>query len=320
MSLAAKFRQSLIVGLACLAAVAGSAPRAGAEPAAAAPVGAPAASVSRFADWGAPMRLGHPDPAARTDAQPLDLDPAAHRVRCRRWRAMADQLGETYAGYALRTTVIRRNCDGPVGSRREDAVWDWPWAVLAAGRAAPPRFHRAFGAWHVRCGVERWRHRCAAMAVVPSAQLGGDPSGPKSRSLVTHFVIDMVAGRESVLWRVFVPAASGSEAAVPAPAAGTRLAGVPVARDGNRWLRYRLNGKAVTQRFVACAQAGCIMESDLVKASDAATVLWDGAAIDVEIAPAEGESFGATIPGGGFREALRELIRLRREEHRSAGR
>jgi invasion protein IalB len=265
--------------------------------------------------WSAPMRLGHRpgQGVLREAAREAAHEKLQSLSRCNRWRAMARQLGESYAGHALRTSVIRRNCESLLGLRNEDAVWDWPWVGLTQGRLTPPRLHRTFATWQIRCGAAAFRHRCAATAVVPvSRQVEGEPSA--GASLLVHFVIDMIAGRESVLWRVFSPSDGEVSTDSAEPGVGTRYAARSVARDGTHVLRYRLSGREESVRFVTCAGPGCIMEADLVRSSETATRLWDGTSIDIEVAMGQSSVGQATIPGAGFREALRELVRLRREE------
>lgn len=259
----------------------------------------------------APMRLGLRAETWRAgEAQP-SLQPGANG-QCRRWRAMAQSLGESYAGYALRTSVVRRVCDGPLSERVDDA-WDWPWAGLVHGRLVPPRLHQTFGPWQIRCGAAGTRQRCAAVHVAPLS--GGLAAATDGRTVVTHFVIDMVAGRESVLWRMFVPSLA-AEADTANDRPGARLAGPVPMREDPRVIRYALGEETFRERYAACAPKGCIMEAALARGSRVATRLWDGASVELEVSLSADQTVLATLPERGFRAALRELVRLRQEEMR----
>lgn len=233
------------------------------------------------------------------------------RSDCRRWRAVAANLGETYAGHLLRQTVVRRQCKS-LEPDRGDEIWDWPWTSLNEGRVLPPRLHAAHGDWEIRCGDVGGRRRCALLnrSLVPHE---GKP-GPGDRAIVTHFVIDMIAGREILLWRLFVPAA-------PTMASAASMASGPT-RDaaGTRGeVHYRLGGPEYTETFPACTAAGCLMEARLRHAGDVATRLWEGKTIEVRIAPASGEALVLTLPAAGFRPGFKDLVRLRREEAHPGG-
>ena len=49
------------------------------------------------------MRLGFP--VDRWQAEPVSVKPLGRAERCRRWRATASSLGETFAGHTLRKTI-----------------------------------------------------------------------------------------------------------------------------------------------------------------------------------------------------------------------
>lgn len=250
-----------------------------------------------------PMRLGHP---MERWPSPRDQATAARRDtghRCQTWRRVAGRLGETYAGYKVRQDVVKKLC-GLAGHARA-RTWGWPWSGLANGQLLPPRSHRHSGQWQIRCGRGAWRRRCAALQIAPAAP-GRSPS-PGAPEVVTHFVIDTVAGRESLLWRVFIPADAG-RAPVRAERDRGRLA-------KPRQVRYWLGGRIVSLAFTTCAKAGCVVESGPQRSGDVASALSDGRAIELEARMPGGHVVMVDIPAEGFRGALHELMRLRRIEH-----
>ena len=276
--------------------------------------------------WPAAMRLGHrsePPPAAASD--PARTSRAS---QCRKWRSMAAHLGESFAGYTLRSSVLRRVCDGP--GEAADESWDWPWVGLKQGRLLPPRLQQTAGAWQIRCGFAGARQRCAAVHV--AAVSGGSPAPPDERpgelvaqTIIAHFVIDTIAGRESVLWRLYVASEPGAGAGVRADAnvgetGGVRVASAGPMRADRRSVTYVLGDALHEERFSACSERGCIMEAGPARASQVATALWDGAAVPASVTLASGGTVEVVLPGQGFRQALRELVRLRRDEARGARR
>jgi invasion protein IalB len=238
----------------------------------------------------------------------------AARNDCRRWRAAAASLGETYAGHLLRQTVVRRQCRSLDADRGEEA-WEWPWTSLDEGRVLPPRLHTTYGEWEIRCGSAGGRRRCALLNSSPVSP--DDALDPGDQAVVTHFVIDMIAGRETLLWRLFVPAAPVVNTAASAHA-GVDAKQKSVAR-GKGEVRYRLEESERIELFPACAAAGCLMEASLRHAGDVATRLWEGRSIDVRISLTSGAIADLTLPAVGFRAGLKELVRLRRDESRPAG-
>ena len=233
------------------------------------------------------------------------------RSECRRWRAAAASLGETYAGHLLRQTVVRRQCRSLEADRGEEP-WDWPWASLHEGRVLPPRLHAAQEAWEIRCGHAGGRRRCALLNHGQAPLHDG--LNPRDHGIVTHFVVDMVGGREALLWRLFVPA----PAAVPTVPATQIDAGVARSSVGRSRgeVRYRLEDGEHAELFPACAVAGCLMEASVRGAGDVATRLWEGRSIEVRISLGTGGPMTLTLPAAGFRAGLKELVRLRREESR----
>lgn len=237
------------------------------------------------------------------------------RSDCRRWRAAAATLGETYAGHRLRQTVVRRQCRSLEADRGEEA-WEWPWTSLDEGRRVlPPRLHTVYGDWEIRCGSAGGRRRCALLNRSPVPP--DDALDAGDQAVVTHFVIDMIAGRETLLWRLFVPSAAVLDTAASAHAGvDATLKSVGRGRGG---VRYRLEDAERTELFPACAAAGCLMEVSLRHAGDVATRLWEGRSIDVRISLTTGAVADLTLPAAGFRAGLKELVRLRRDEIRPVG-
>lgn len=217
---------------------------------------------------------------------------------CRRWQAAAASLGETYAGHRLRQTLRTRQCLS-LETERGEAAWEWPWSALHGGRVLPATVHAAQGEWEIRCSHVAGRRRCALLNVspTPGANLVG-------HVVVTHFVIDRVAGREALLWRLFAP----SEIQVTvgrSPESAGRSHGE---------VRYRLEDVERAEVFPACSPAGCLMEATSRHAGDVATRLWEGRSIDVSISMMPGGGISLTLPATGFRAGLKELVRLRRDE------
>ena len=247
--------------------------------------------------------------------------------QCRKWQSMALLLGETYAGYTLRHGVLDRLC-GDLGDKRLEDSWDWPWSGFASGRMAPPRMVRSIEAWDIRCGKAGARQRCTMLHSEPVPASDIPPSN--NHAVSSHFVIDMVAGRESVLWRVFVPAELLDIAASKQTTAGSLVpasdtAAAPTsARAFKGGIRYQIGTVEHVERFSKCAAAGCIMEANLLHAGEVATSLWDGNDVPLTIVqpPGQTSSRDAAIilPAHGFRAGLAELVRRRRDELRSARR
>jgi hypothetical protein len=262
----------------------------------------------------APGELGQSDLSGST----------VSKAQCRKWSAMARRLGETYAGHAVRQSVVRRVC-GLLGGERTGDIWDWPWNGLTQGHVVPPRPYRDFGAWEIRCGLGSYRRRCALLYTADAAR----PQPPKGeRQIVTHFVVDMVGGREILLWRMFVPnlvvetatpvntsraRADGNTTGTPVRIAGA-VAAVPVPLAA----RYVIDGIARQERFPACAAPGCLMEADMPSGGRVATELWEGRPVSVQVDGGTQPPQAVTLPANGFRAALKELIRLRHAENRRA--
>ncbi len=256
---------------------------------------------------GPPMRLGFPvDRWAQTDeagGARQDFE------RCRRWRTTLSGLGETFAGFTLRAAIADRYCALSVNSAASTR-WEWPWRGLEQGLALPPRALRQFGAWEVRCGEGRMRERCALVQ-----KLGDDGAS-------THFVIDRVAGREMLLWRLYLPLSGPARTGASARMGG---GSAPVGRashtnavsksDAAGRVKILLSGRAIARRFTVCGPQGCVLEISGKDAGAGATRLSDGLVVQAQ-ALLDGDSarYGLLIRARGFRDALRELGRLRRAE------
>lgn len=254
------------------------------------------------------MSLGHRQVVR---AVPLpELAPKRGKIvrSCRRWRILAAQLGETYAGHRLRETVLERQCGFHEDTAARTA-WSWPWSSLEGSDPLPPRLHRMYRAWEIRCTPAGERRRCAALTRIDQ------PDGQSE--IVAHIVIDVVAGRESVLWRLFVP--NHGERAQPAVARGT-VPGTTDRRLALGEVRYRLGASEVVDGFPACGAHGCLMEADLRRGAAVVSRLWDGRALDLDVRLAGAAPIQVTIPADGFRAAFGELLRLRREDIRGQGR
>lgn len=259
------------------------------------------------------MSLGHHREAFQV--QPPEVAPqrASVRYQCQRWKALAARLGETYAGHRLRETVLQRIC-GLSEEQASEAAWSWPWASLDRGDIEPPRSHRTFGAWEIKCGPLDERRRCAVLARLRPAAGEDD-----AKVILVHFVIDMVAGRESVLWRIFVPHEGGDLG--PARSDRVSLDTAPAQeREARGAVSYRLISTVHSEGFPACGAKGCLMEGHIRRASDVVSRLWEGRPLDLDVRVGSSTPFAVTLPAGGFRAAFKELVRLRREEVRAHGR
>jgi invasion protein IalB len=237
------------------------------------------------------------------------------KTRCLRWRAVARRLGETYAGHLLRRTVVRREC-GPLEIERVEDIWDWPWVSLTGGQLLPPRRHAAMGDWEVYCARVGSRRRCAL--INRSSALSHDDLDQSETSIVTHFVIDTIAGRESMLWRVFVPLAPAAVAIASSrdhADPGDHAAGVRL-RARTARLVYRPDGVERSERFTVCSASGCLMEANVRHSGQVATRLSDGRPLEAHIVLGPGHVLDVTLPARGFHAGLSELVRLRREERR----
>ena len=137
--------------------------------------------------------------------------------------------------------------------------------------------------------------------------------------VIAHVVIDMVAGRETVLWRVFVPqpehVARDEHLDVKSDVAVPALHVLP-ARERPA-LRYQAGEQEFTDRFVACTPMGCMMEANIRHGGLVVSGLVDGLPLDLKVPDHAGVERTVRVPSRGFRAGFAELIRLRREELRS---
>ncbi len=259
--------------------------------------------------WERPMGLGVEAPVERSyrvsgaPTKPID--------KCRQWRRIANRLGETYAGVRLRQSIVERVC--AFADQDVDAVvsiWSWPWAQGGFEGELPPRIRGRFGGWTIRCGAEGVRERCAIVHEA-LANAGLAAAGSERIRVITHFVINDIGGQERVLWRVFVERADDRWfAGTDSPT--DRLANV---------VRYRLGSSALSEPLAGCGTSGCLMEADIRAGSRAASSLWDGRALDLDVRPTPGVVLAWQVPASGFKLGLRELVRLRQSEARQfAGR
>lgn len=262
------------------------------------------------------MSLGHRAEVRPAPGRGDELTPERTEVKrqCKRWKALAIQLGETYAGYRLRETVLQRVC-GMSGEEIAGEIWDWPWASLDGEDILPPRLHRTMGPWEIRCDTAGERRRCALLHRLPLPEVQGQQG--ETPELIIHFVIDMVAGRESVLWRMFVPGMAARPARAELAAVGMTAG---EARQARGQVRYRIGAHEFAEGFPACGMAGCLMESHVQRGGVVVSRLWDGKAIELGLVVAQEKDVVITIPARGFRAAFGELTRLRREELRGARR
>lgn len=208
---------------------------------------------------------------------------------CQRWRAISARLGETYAGHRFRRAIIEPSCDHEAPPRGT-VVWSWPWRDGSIAPELPPVVRSSFGPWVIRCQRAAMGHRCALLS---SQRAQGDAGG--GPEIVTHFVIDTIAGRESVLWRVLVR---------------------PMARTAPAAKRIELvdGGTHRPLRFEACGAAGCLMEADIATASGVVRRLAAGEALRLELPARRGHRYKVTIEAAAFAAAFAELNRLHNAE------
>jgi invasion protein IalB len=248
-----------------------------------------------------------PDTGGRRGTSPVPMPlfgtASPHTVNrsgatCERWRRMAARLGETYAGHQLRAAVSARLCAFADDKPDED-IWGWPWRHRDVRADLPPLRHGQYGAWEIRCAEAGPRRRCAlALETTIAASL--EPESPLAR-VVAHVVIDTIAGRESVLWRVHV-----AREVVPAE----KEAGVS----------WQVAGLEASVPFDACGRRGCLAEADPRRSAEVASWLWGGRPLPIALGRrSDGSDLVGLLPAHGFRVGLTELIRLRRQEGRSQG-
>lgn len=220
---------------------------------------------------------------------------------CERLVALSDRLGETYAGYRLRTSLLAQNCPLTSG-RRIGHVWSWPWqallatpvvtAAIATAPASetddflPPRVRHESGAWQIRCGRAGPRERCALTR-----------GGATGAALHAHFIIDRIAGKSSVVFRLLAP---------PMPEK-TAAARIDLARQ-----------QPLRVAVAACSPRGCLAEASPAVSARLLDALWDGTPLSVWFEggtePPPTTARARIIAADGFRDAFRHLLQLDRDD------
>jgi invasion protein IalB len=299
---------------------------------------------------GGPMRLGVTDPAPRRPELARQQTPQSN---CKKWRRIAERLGETYAGLRLRQAVVDRAClfadielaSAPAAAESgSDRVWAWPWADGAIDPSLPPRLHANYGDWSIRCGLAGRRERCALIheAMIPERGTERGPETGRSEARLTPIAQTPIAE---------TPIAGVGSAAVPVAATaqarvvthfvidtisghshvvwrvfvergdstwfrGAAADGGPTAADLNRADQVRFSSGTLTgtKRFDGCTAVGCLMEADMTTSARLATRLWEGTDVSLTVQPVNGIAITATVPAQGVRAALGELARLKRAE------
>lgn len=239
-------------------------------------------------------------PAALGD--PVAQDMARLRARkCQRLETLAAQLGETFAGFRLRETIITRQCIGAETVRAADAgavrtgeaTWSWPWAnggsrTLAddpsdAATSLAPRRVGGHGAWEVRCASNG---RCAIAQDVTLNDRGTD-----HRASV-HFVMTNLARRDRLLFRIAID--RGSDATVTG-------------------VRFVSDEAGATRPFDQCVRRQCLVEAALAEGETLASALWRGEAGHLALVT-PGADMALILDAKGFRAALDELMARRGAE------
>ncbi len=233
--------------------------------------------------------------------QPLPPPRATHTTPCARARALAERLGETFAGYRIRETLVARTCAFALQDRATTTLWDWPWRLLAHDAAVvqnnpddiklvPPLAMREAGLWQIRCDQTEHRRRCALIRSEPVLPLTTDRSTPRTPTLppvIAHAVLDRVAGRTTVLFRIFIPRQFGEQTSIVVEH-GQGPAALPVNR---------------------CRPIGCFVEADISQGSEIVRHLWEGQPVSVGLKLGT-DRFKAILPALGFRDGVRGLVAL----------
>jgi hypothetical protein len=249
-----------------------------------------------------PMRLGHEPPSAAL-IKPVKRPETASKT-CRKWRQVAQRLGETHAGAALRHAVVERSCAFAGLDTGADEIWKWPWLGGDVANDLPPLERGAYETWTIRCARVGRGERCALIQRT-DVQIGLSPED--ILRVTTHFVIDTIGGAERVLWRVSTERAGANW--FGAAKRGQRA----TSRES---VQVMLPDKRTTEPFDACSASLCMMEADIRVGAVAAAALIGGRSIVLHFHPTTTVSFDVTVSATGFGNALAELARLkRREEH-----
>jgi invasion protein IalB len=261
-----------------------------------------AGSAAAGSGWEQPMRLGV-EPSSSFVPARAARKPGAFS-ECQKWRTLAARLGETYAGVRLRRTVVERACAFAEPDAIQEPVWSWPWrdgGEIDPG--LPPRLHLRSGAWTIRCGLAGRRERCALIHEA-SVEIG-PPAGPETVPVTTHFVIDTIVGEQRLLWRVLGPWSHDWKATGREP--GSKPTSL---------VRVALGAAPREAPFATCTSAGCLMEANVRLSAEAATHLWEGRPLVITLTPRPDTRIELGLPARGFRAALGELSRMKRQEER----
>jgi invasion protein IalB len=250
------------------------------------------------------MRLGVELPTSVPARGVSAPEPRGEIHGCGKWRALARRLGETYAGMRLRRAVVERACAFSDDGGEAETVWSWPWRDGGMDPAPPPRLHATFGAWTIRCGAAGRRERCALMHAPATGPVPADGAPVDLAAVATHFVIDTIAGEQRVLWRVQLHGGMARDYVLP-----------PL-RERSAAVTFRLGARSFGEAFDWCGPAGCVMEAGPRASADLATRLWDGQPVHLLVEPPGRSARTVEIPALGFRAALGELGRLKRQEDR----
>ncbi|HRD74500.1 MAG TPA: hypothetical protein PK264_00965 [Hyphomicrobiaceae bacterium] len=237
--------------------------------------------------------------------------PAPRTRNCHKVRHLASRLGETFAGHRMRTTVVEQTCALELVEGHVDEVWAWPWRSASLDEL-PPNPAGRFGAWEVRCGPLGRRQRCALLHVAGPAV---DVAGAEPR-ISTHFIMDAVAGRESVVWRVIVGARGATPAAAPKRDLGDEPGARPATSAGDIGITFALGSGLVRVAYAMCRSGTCVMEAGPRHASEIASRLADGRPVEIRLAGDQDEGQAIVVPPAGFRAGFNALAKLRREELR----
>ncbi len=226
----------------------------------------------------APDRIERPAPGLLAPSP--HAPPTAARAQCRRLAAIAERLGGTFAGHRLRNGVMVDVCAGHVdaGGPARPPQTSWPWAQSGSAHTPPGAEVARFGAWRLHCQPALSAPFCVLAAAA-------SPAG-----LSAHFVIDRVAGRETLLWRIVADRAAIGDAG-----------GVVLTAQSARRV----------EAFDICGPAECIMEADTVRAAAVADRLWSGAAVRFDLDSTASPTGVFALPATGFRQGLAALIRQR---------
>jgi invasion protein IalB len=218
------------------------------------------------------------------------------RKDCQAWERTAARLGETFAGWQLRRSIVDRACALESRDTREP-VWVWPWLDDGLEGGLPSRVAGTHGAWVARCSGVGRRERCALVHEGRLQTVDG-----ASVRFATHFVVDRIGGVERLVWRVYV---YFPDVAVNLVELRPSTGSIEIAADGG----------ATVEHFDACGRAGCLMEAEVKASADIAARLREGRRIHLDLAlPGTATRYSGDIGIDGAGLGLRLLARLKRLE------